>query len=81
MTTEFEQAFERVLADFALNAGGEGSDGADMVAVGVLRSDCLSLLARMVEGEPMPPSAAFLSMLVQWSVATGVQLERARWQP
>jgi hypothetical protein len=80
MTTAFEEAVERVLADFALNAGGEGSDGADMVAVGVLRSDCLALLSRLIEGEPMPPSPAFLSILVQWSVATGVQLERARWQ-
>lgn len=77
MTDEFQRAVQRVIHDIKLDRG----RGADLIAVGVQRDDCLSFLEKMVENEPEPVTAEFLSMLVQWSVAIGVWLERERWQP
>lgn len=76
VTPEFGAAVQRVLRDVDL----DGGEGADLVAVGVSRGDCLELLAAMLEAEPAPLSAAFLSVLTQMAVATGVWLERARWE-
>jgi len=75
MTAEFERAFQRVLSDVRLDAG----QGADLVAVGVERADCLALLAEVTEGERI--TAEWLAILTQLAVATGVWLERERWQP
>lgn len=74
MTAEFERAFQRVLSDVQLDDG----RGADLVAVGVQRGDCLALLAEMIEGERV--TAEWLALLTQFAVATGVWLERERWQ-
>jgi hypothetical protein len=73
MRAEFERALRQVFRDFKVNP-----NGADLVAVGVSRDDCLSLLEFMLEGEAITPE--LLAMLVQVSVATGVWLERERWQ-
>ncbi len=74
MTAEFQRAVLRVLHDTRLDDG----HGADLVAVGVQRADCLALLEDMLEGERITPE--WLAVLVQMSVATGVWLERERWQ-
>lgn len=76
MTAEFERAMRRVIHDIKLDEGA----GADLIAVGIQRDDCLDFLQKMVEDEKEPLSAEFLSMLVQWSVAIGVWVERERWQ-
>lgn len=75
MTSAMQRAVDRVADDVTLDGGG----GADLVAVGVERDDCLELLQRMLKDE-QEVTAEWLAVLVQWSVAAGVWLERARWQ-
>lgn len=75
MTPAFDHAFQRVIRDVQLDEG----EGADLIAVGVERSDCLALLAEMVRGEAI--TAELLAITVQFAVAVGVWLERERWQP
>lgn len=84
MTPDFQRAVGRVIHDVKLDDGA----GADLVAVGVQRHDCLLLLKDMVEppnqmhGEPFGVvTVEWLAVLVQWCIATGVWLERERWQP
>jgi hypothetical protein len=74
LSDEFQAAVLRVLDDFRINP-----EGAEMVAVGVKRKDCLTFLLDMMEDETRL-TEEWLSVLVQWSVAVGVQIERARWQ-
>jgi hypothetical protein len=82
MSPEFKRAVGRVIHDVGLDQGG----GADLVAVGVSRNDCLLFLEDMVE-QPKPGEEPFgvvtvewLAVLVQWCVAVGVWIERERWQ-
>lgn len=75
MTPEFELAMRRVAHDARIDDG----HGADLVAVGVQRADCLELLQELLGGEGKV-TAELLAVIVQWAVATGVWLERERWQ-
>lgn len=74
MREEFERAVRHVMDDTGLDDG----RGADLIAVGVERDDCLAFLQEMMEDEHV--TAEWLAMLVQWSVAIGVWIERERWQ-
>lgn len=75
MTSEFKRAVSQVLSDARIDEGA----GADLIAVGIERGDCLEFLEDMLENsEPITPE--WLAVLVQWSVATGVWIERNRWQ-
>lgn len=80
MTPEFEYALRRVTRDVQLDDGA----GADLIAVGVQRDDCLALLGEMLtdeQGNDELLTVELLAVLVQCAVATGVWLERERWQP
>lgn len=74
MNVEFRNALDRVLHDIGLDDG----EGADLVAVGIDRQDCLELMEQVIAGEPFSPE--LLAMLVQVSVAVGVWVERERWE-
>lgn len=74
MTSEFEAAVQKVTRDVHLDDG----RGADLVAVGIQRDDCLEFLEESLEDEPI--NAELLAVLVQMSVAVGVWIERARWE-
>jgi len=74
MTPAFATAVQRVVHDTTLDAG----RGADLVAVGIERGDCLAFLRDMIEDDVISPE--LLAIIVQWSVAIGVWIERARWE-
>jgi hypothetical protein len=74
MTSEFEEAVQKVTRDIYLDEG----KGADLVAVGIQREDCLEFLEESLGNEPI--NAELLAVLVQMSVAIGVWIERARWE-
>lgn len=74
MTPEFERAVHRVVKDVTIARGG----ASDLVAVGVQRLDCLEFLRIMLKEEQV--TGEWLAILVQWAVAIGVWLERARWE-
>jgi hypothetical protein len=75
VTEEFEKAVSKLVRDAKLDQGA----GADLVAVGVQRSDCLEMLETLLEDEP-EVTDVLLAVIVQFAVVVGVWLERARWQ-
>lgn len=82
MTPEFEAALHQVMQDAHINPA-----AAEITAAGVQRTDVLEFLNDMLEDRypdtefpRVLVTSEFLSVLVQWSVALGVHLERARWE-
>lgn len=71
---EFAAALERVFHDVRIDGGA----GADLVAVGVQRSDCIALLRDTMDSAPDIVTGAAIA--VQSAVAVGVWIERARWE-
>jgi hypothetical protein len=74
VTPEFSEAVGHVVHDAHLDAGA----GADLIAVGIERADCLEFACDMLEGERLTPE--LVAILVQFAVAIGVWIERGRWQ-
>jgi hypothetical protein len=83
-TPEFNRALKRVIKDFEIN----GENESDLVAVGIKRSDCVLLVKMVCEDEPKiarhllndDETIAAVLVLTQWAVATGVWIERKRWE-
>lgn len=75
MTDEFQKAVRKLIHDVNLDRGA----GADLVAVGVQRDDCLEMLEDLLEDEP-EVTDVLLAVIVQFSVAVGVWIERLRWE-